>query len=72
MEHNVSYYREKLLAEDHEVSMALNSLQSIIKSATELVQKLGNEERDIPGWIQDHITNAENYINQASKSFHEL
>jgi hypothetical protein len=58
--------------EDHEVSMAQNSLKSIIKSAIELHAKLGNMERDIPGWIQDHITNAENYIDQAAQGFHEL
>jgi hypothetical protein len=57
--------------EDHEVSMAHNSLESIIKSAMELKMKLGNNEKDIPAWIQDHITNAENYINQASKNYHE-
>jgi hypothetical protein len=32
---------------------------------------LGQEEKDIPAWIQDHITNAENFINQASKNYHE-
>jgi hypothetical protein len=52
--------------------MAQNSLKSIIKSAIELHAKLGNMERDIPGWIQDHITNAENYIDQAAQGFHEL
>jgi hypothetical protein len=57
---------------DHEVSMAQKSLKSIMQSAAELSQKIGNQERDIPGWIQDHITNAENYIDQASKGFHEL
>lgn len=57
--------------EDHEVSMAHNSLESIIKSAMELKIKLGDSEKDIPAWIQDHITNAENYINQASKNYHE-
>lgn len=57
---------------DHEVSMAHNSLESIIKSAIELKAKLGNDERNIPGWIQDHITNAENYIDQASQGFHEI
>ena len=62
----------KNLNEDHEVSMAQASLQSIIKSAVELHKKLGNVERDIPGWIQDHITNAENYIDQAAQGFHEL
>jgi hypothetical protein len=60
------------LNEDHEVSMAQNSLKSIIRSAIELHNKLGNMERNIPGWIQDHITNAENYIDQAAQGFHEL
>lgn len=57
---------------DHEVSMATNSLRSIINSAYMLMEKIGTEERDIPGWIQDHITNAENYIDQAAQGFHEL
>ena len=58
--------------EDHEVSMAQASLKSIISSASQLISKLGDDERDIPGWIQDHITNAENYIDQANQGFHEL
>jgi len=58
--------------DDHEVAMAQASLKSIIKSATTLLNKLGNQERNIPGWIQDHITNAENYIDQAAQGFHEL
>jgi CYTH domain-containing protein len=58
--------------EDHEVSMAQSSLKVIIQSAQELMTKMGQEEKDIPGWIQDHITNAENYINQANKGYHEL
>ena len=60
------------LNEDHEVSMAQNTLKSIVKSAVELHKRLGNMERNIPGWIQDHITNAENYIDQAAQGFHEL
>lgn len=58
--------------DDHEVSMAQNSLKSIISSASQLMNKLGNDERDIPGWIQDHITNSENYIDQANQGYHEL
>ena len=58
--------------DDHEVAMAQASLKSIIKSSVTLLNKLGNTERDIPGWIQDHITNAENYIDQAAQGFHEL
>jgi hypothetical protein len=57
--------------EDHEVSMANNSIESIIKAAMELKAKMGDQEKDIPAWIQDHITNAENFINQASKNYHE-
>jgi hypothetical protein len=51
--------------------MANNSLDSILWAANELKKYLGDEERDIPAWIQDHITNAENYILQAAKNFHE-
>ena len=58
-------------SEDHEVSMAQNQLDSIIKAATELKQKMGEEEKQIPAWIQDHITNSENYISQAASNYHE-
>jgi len=57
--------------EDHEVSMANNSLETIIKSAMELKAKLGDDEKDIPAWIQDHITNAANFISQAADNYHE-
>ena len=57
--------------EDHEVFMAHSSLESIIKSATELLNKIGDSEKDLPAWIQDHITNSENYINQANKGYYE-
>lgn len=57
--------------QDHEVSMAQNQLDSIIKAATELKSKIGEGEKDIPAWIQDHITNSENYINQAASNYHE-
>jgi hypothetical protein len=58
-------------AMDHEVSMAQNSLKAIVSAASELINKMGQEEKDIPAWIQDHITNAENYIQQASQNYHE-
>jgi hypothetical protein len=58
--------------QDHEVSMAQNSLDAIIKNATELKQKLGEVEKNVTGWIQDHITNSENYIEQANGGYHEL
>ena len=57
--------------EDHEVSMAQNSLKAIVSAASELMNKMGQEEKDIPAWIQDHITNAANYIQQASQNYHE-
>jgi hypothetical protein len=56
---------------DHEVSMAHNLLDDIIKSATELKMKMGQGEKDIPAWIQDHISQAQNFINQASTNYHE-
>jgi len=61
----------KNIKEDHEVSMAHNLLDDIVRNATALKMKLGGEERDIPGWIQDHISQAQNYINQANTNFHE-
>ena len=61
----------KIEEEDHEVSMAQNQLDSIIKAATELKSKIGENEKDIPAWIQDHITNSENYISQAASNYHE-
>ena len=57
--------------EDHEVSMAQNSLDTIIKMTTELKAKMGKNEKEIPAWIQDHIAKAENLISQASSNYHE-
>jgi hypothetical protein len=57
--------------EDHEVSMGQNQLDTIIKMATELKSKMGEDEKEIPAWIQDHISKAENYISQASGNYHE-
>jgi hypothetical protein len=56
---------------DHEVSMANNTLDTIIKHATELKSKIGGNEKNIPAWIQDHITNAGNFISQAASNYHE-
>jgi len=57
---------------DHEVGMALNQLDDIIKNATELKGKIGTEETNLAGWIQDHISQAQNFINQANTGFHKL
>ena len=57
-----AFIKEAEGSQDHEVSMANNSLDTIIKMATELKAKMGENEKDIPAWIQDHITNAENFI----------
>jgi hypothetical protein len=72
----INAYNEKNLnnikeEEDHEVSMAQSSLNSILRSAMELKAKIGGNEIDIPAWIQDHITNSENFIDQASQGYHE-
>jgi hypothetical protein len=56
---------------DHEVSMAKASLQNIVSNASALMNKMGDEEIDIPAWVQDHITNADNYISQANDGYYE-
>lgn len=56
---------------DHEVSMARASLINISKACQDLMGKIGSQEKDLPGWIQDHITNSENYIMQASKGYYD-
>lgn len=63
---------QKEEANDHEVSMAQSSLDAIINYSTELKGKIGGVEKDIPAWIQDHISKAESYIQQASTQYHTL
>ena len=46
-------------------------LDDIIKSATELKQKMGEKEFNVAAWIQDHIAVAENNLDQANTSYHE-
>jgi hypothetical protein len=57
---------------DHEVSMAMGQLDDISKNVLELKGKIGSDEKNIPGWIQDHISQAQNFINQANTGYHEL
>jgi hypothetical protein len=59
-------------SQDHEVSMAGGQLDDIIKNATELKGKIGEQEINLPGWIQDHISQAMQFINQANTGYHEL
>ena len=59
-------------SQDHEVSMAGGQLDDIIKNATELKTKIGEEEMNLPGWISDHISQAMQFINQANTGFHKL
>lgn len=59
-------------ANDHEVGMAQGQLEAIHKAAAELQEKIGGEEKDLPGWIQSHITSAYEYLKQANDNFHEL
>lgn len=58
--------------EDHEVSMAMGQIDDIIRNATELKGKIGTQEINLPGWIQDHISQSQNFINQANTGYHEL
>ena len=56
---------------DYEVSMAATQLDDIIKSATELKSKMGQQEFNVQAWVQDHISKAQNYINQANSGFNK-
>jgi hypothetical protein len=57
--------------EDHEVFMGQSLLDDIIKNATELKEKIGETETDIPAWIQDHISQSQNFINQANTGYYD-
>ena len=57
---------------DHEVGMAQNLIKDIIKNAMELSQKIGTNEINLPGWIQDHISQSQNFISQANVGYHTL
>jgi hypothetical protein len=59
-------------SQDHEVSMAGGQLDDIIRNATELKGKIGEQEMNLPGWIQDHISQAMQFINQANTGYHKL
>jgi hypothetical protein len=57
---------------DHEVGMAMGQLDDIIRNANELKAKIGTTEFNMPGWIQDHVSQSQNFINQANTGYHEL
>ncbi len=59
-------------ASDHEVGMAMGQLDDIMKNCMELKGKIGSNEKNLPGWIQDHISQSQNFINQANTGYHEL
>jgi hypothetical protein len=54
---------------DYEVAMAQKQLDAIIKNATELKGKMGEQEFNVQAWVQDHISQALNFINQANTGF---
>jgi len=51
--------------------MSHSTLDNIIKNAMELKAKMGEDEKDIPAWIQDHIAIAGNNLEQANTNYHE-
>ena len=69
LKHKVS---EASNGNDHEVGMAMGQLDDIIKNANELKSKIGSAEKNLAGWIQDHISQSQNFINQANTGYHEL
>jgi hypothetical protein len=63
---------EGMPGQDHEVKMAQQQLVEIAKHAIELSKKVVTMEKNLPGWIQDHISQSYNYIKQAEVGYHEL
>lgn len=63
---------EETPTSDHEVGMAMGQLDDIMKNCMELKGKIGSSEKNLPGWIQDHISQSQNFINQANTGYHEL
>ena len=61
----------ELLEQDHEVSMARAELRKIKNDAEKLEDYLGDEEKDIPGWIQGHITTSGVNLSHAADQYHE-
>jgi len=55
---------------DFEVEMAQKQLDRISHEVKELQDKIGTQEADLPAWIQDHLSNALNYIQQANTGFY--
>ena len=64
-------YEHSEESQDHEVSMAQNLLRDIISNASQLMNKIGEDEKDMPAWIQDHISQAQNFINQANTGYYD-
>jgi hypothetical protein len=60
-----------LTEQDHEVKMANSQLEAIINAALDLKEKIGEVEKDMPAWIQDHISQSYNFIKQANDGYHE-
>jgi len=54
---------------DYEVSMSQKQMEAIIKNTTELRGKMGTAEFNVPAWVQDHISQALNFITQANTGF---
>lgn len=63
--------KEETHGGDHEVSMAHNLLDALIKDTMETKLKMGQHEKDVPAWIQDHISQAANMMNQVATNYHD-
>lgn len=55
---------------DHEVFMIQSNLDSIIKNASELKEKIGNKEINIPAWIEEYISNAKVYLTNVNDNYY--
>ena len=62
-----------LTEERHDVAMTLSNVKSIAQAVSELLQKLelADQSVELPAWIEDHISRADDLINQAAKGYYE-
>lgn len=66
---NIANGSDEDLNEDHEVKMANSQLDNIIEAATKLKQAIGDTEKDLPAWAQDHLSKAEDFITQVAGGY---
>lgn len=67
---DITGYPQATKKDDHEVSMALTDLRSIVHRASELVKRFEEDNlQELEGWVQAKITKSADYINAVYDNF---